>query len=80
MAAELGSLGLRVVVDDHDDTLGEKVRRAITDKTPAVLVVGDDDVAHTTVGLRLRDDEGEQRGVPLAEAGDRLAELCKPPR
>jgi threonyl-tRNA synthetase len=80
VAAELAGRGLRVEVDDHDDTLGEKVRRAITSKTPAVLVVGDDDVEHSTVGLRFRDDEGEERGVPIADAGARLVELCAPPR
>ncbi|NNC75828.1 MAG: threonine--tRNA ligase [Acidimicrobiia bacterium] len=80
VAGELKALGLRVEVDDHDDTLGEKVRRAITAKTPAVLVVGDSDVEHTTVGLRLRDDDAEQRGVPVAVAGERLVELCAPPR
>ncbi|MDH3538745.1 MAG: threonine--tRNA ligase [Acidimicrobiia bacterium] len=80
VAAAFRARGLRVEVDDHDDTLGEKVRRAITAKTPAVLVVGDDDVDHSTVGLRLRDDEGEQRGVPIADAGSRLVELCAPPR
>jgi threonyl-tRNA synthetase len=80
VAAHLESRGLRVEVDDHDDTLGEKVRRAITSKTPAVLVVGDDDVEHRTAGLRLRDDEGEKRGVALEEIGTRLVELCAPPR
>jgi threonyl-tRNA synthetase len=80
VATELTALGLRVDVDDHDDTLGEKVRRAITAKTPAVLVVGDDDVEHSTVGLRLRDDESEERGVALTEAGARLVALCAPPR
>jgi len=80
VAVDLRGRGLRVEVDDHDDTLGEKVRRAITSKTPAVLVVGDDDVEHRTVGLRLRDDESEQRGVALDEVGPRLAELYAPPR
>ncbi|NNL68833.1 MAG: threonine--tRNA ligase [Acidimicrobiia bacterium] len=80
VAARLGEAGLRAEVDDHDDTLGEKVRRAVTGKTPAVLVVGDDDVAGGTVGLRLRDDDGEQRGVGLDDAVARLVELCAPPR
>ena len=36
---------LRVeVLDAHNDTLGNRVRRAKTDKIPYVLVVGDDDV------------------------------------
>ena len=39
-----GAAGLRVEVDDADDTVGEKIRRAITHKHPAVLVVGDKDV------------------------------------
>jgi threonyl-tRNA synthetase len=80
VAGELEAAGLRVSVDDHDDTLGEKVRRAITGKTPAILVVGDDDIEHHTVGVRLRDEEGEERGVPVADAAARLAELCAPPR
>lgn len=80
VAAELSGLGLRVEVDDQDDTLGEKVRRALTSKTPAVLVVGDDDVEQTTVGLRLREAEEEERGVGVAEAGRQLLELFAPPR
>ncbi len=66
-------------VDDHDDTVGEKVRRAITSKVPAVLVVGDDDVNNDTVGLRLRDADAEERGVAVAEAAERLEALCAPP-
>jgi threonyl-tRNA synthetase len=79
VAASLEGRGLRVEVDLADETVGEKIRRALTQKHPAVLVVGDRDVAAGTVGLRLR-GEGEQRGVVLAEACDRLAEACRAPR
>jgi threonyl-tRNA synthetase len=72
--------GLRVEVDDHDDTVGEKIRRAITHKNPAVIVVGDKDVEAGTLGLRLRGDEHERRGVPVAAATSELEELCRPPR
>ncbi len=72
--------GLRVEVDEADDTVGEKIRRALTQHHPAVLVVGDDDAAHGTVGVRRRGDEGERRGVALDEAADELVELCRPPR
>ncbi len=79
VAAGLSARGLRVEIDEHDDTVGEKVRRAITSKVPAVLVVGDDDVEKGTVGLRLRDADAEERGVSVDEAGERLVALCAPP-
>jgi threonyl-tRNA synthetase len=80
VAASLGEAGLRVDVDDHDDTVGEKLRRAITQKHPAVLVVGDRDVEAGSVGLRLRGEDHERRGVPLEEARAELAALCAAPR
>ncbi|MGB5379798.1 MAG: threonine--tRNA ligase, partial [Acidimicrobiia bacterium] len=55
VAEALGEGGVRVEVDAADETVGEKIRRAITQKVPAVLVVGDQDVEDGTVGLRLRE-------------------------
>jgi len=79
VAASLEGRGLRVEVDTADETVGEKIRRAITQKHPAVLVVGDRDVGVGTVGFRLRGAD-EERGVPLEEATLRLAEFCRAPR
>ena len=79
VAAGLRGAGLRVEVDDHDDTVGEKIRKAITMKHPAVLVVGDDDVDVDTAGFRLRGAE-ERRGMALTEIVDELVQFCKPPR
>ena len=78
--AAMAGAGLRVEVDTSDETVGEKLRRAITHKHPAMLVVGDDDERDGTVGLRLREDDVEQRGVPLADATAELTALCAPPR
>jgi len=72
--------GMRVEVDVSGESLGEKVRRAITHKHPAVIVVGDRDVEGETVGLRLRGESEERRGVPVAEAVSELGTLCAPPR
>jgi len=80
VAAALGEGGVRVEVDAADETVGEKIRRAITQKVPAVLVVGDQDVEDGTVGLRLREDTGEQRGLPLDDVVSDLSERCAPPR
>jgi len=80
VATALREAGLRIEVDEHDDTVGEKIRRAITQKQPAVMVVGDQDVEASTVGLRLRGEEHERRGLPLADAIDELVALCAAPR
>jgi len=80
VAAVLRGEGLRVEVDNSDETVGEKLRRAITHRHPAVLVVGDSDEQDTTVGFRLREDDGERRGVPLTDAVAELTALCAPPR
>ncbi|MCL1595041.1 MAG: threonine--tRNA ligase [Actinomycetia bacterium] len=77
---QLLGVGIRAHVDDADETVGEKIRRAITSKHPAVIVVGDNDVEHSTVGLRLRGEDSEQRGIPVVEAVAQLAEMARPPR
>ena len=80
VADALKEHGIRVDVDAADETVGEKIRRAITQRVPAVLVVGDKDIEEGTVGLRLREDTGEQRGLPLDDVVADLVERCAPPR
>jgi threonyl-tRNA synthetase len=75
----LGDAGLRAEVDMSTETVGDKIRRALTQKHPAVIVVGDDDVGNTTVGLRLYGEDRDTRGVPLIEASNRLAEMAQRP-
>lgn len=52
--ARLHEAGIRADVDVADEKLGNRIRKAKTEKIPYVLVVGDDDVAHTTVGVNPR--------------------------
>ena len=75
----LRDAGLRVDVDLSTETVGDKIRRALTQKHPAVIVVGDDDVANTTVGLRLYGEDRDTRGVPLIEASNQLVNMAKHP-
>ena len=79
VAERLRDARLRVEVDVSDDTVGDKIRKALTQKHPAVIVVGDDDVANSTVGLRLYGEERDTRGVELIEATNRLAQMAKAP-
>jgi threonyl-tRNA synthetase len=80
VAAKLRDPGLRVDVDDTEETVGEKIRRALSQKHPAVVVVGDEDVENSTVGLRMYGDETDTRGIPLIEATNRLVDLAKKPQ
>jgi threonyl-tRNA synthetase len=76
----LRDAGLRVEVDRSGETVGEKIRRAITSKHPVVLVVGDKDVEATTVGVRRYGEDAERRGVPLDQAVTELVEAARGPR
>ncbi len=66
--------GLRAeMIDAHADSLGARIRRAKMEKVPYVLVVGDDDVEHGTVGVNRRGGDAPERGVTVDEFVARLA-------
>ena len=54
LEAELKSVGIRVKVDARSETVNLKIRQAQLDKIPYMLVVGDTEVAASTVSIRLR--------------------------
>jgi len=64
--------GYRADLDVASEKLGNRIRKAKVEKLPYVLVVGDDDVEHSTVGVNPRGGEVE-RGVPVDAFVDRLA-------
>ena len=72
--ARLTREGFRVQVAEAADPLGRRIRAAKLQKLPYVLVVGDDDVAHGTVGVNARGADGDERGVPLDDFAARLAD------
>ncbi|MEE8458154.1 MAG: threonine--tRNA ligase [Acidimicrobiia bacterium] len=80
VADALAEQGVRVEVDTADDTVGEKIRTAITQKHPVVLVVGDSDVENGTVGIRLRGEDEDERGVSATEAAERIRSIIAEPR
>ena len=71
VADRLRADGLRAEVSDADEKLGNRIRKAKTEKVPYVLVVGDDDVEAGTVGINYRQAPVE-RGVPLDEVVSRM--------
>ena len=65
--------GIRVEFVEANDQLGKRIRTAKMEKTPYVLVVGDDDVAANTVGVNARGLDVE-RGVAVSEFTRRITE------
>jgi threonyl-tRNA synthetase len=54
---QLKEAGLRAEVDDSDDRMNAKVRKAQMQKIPYMLIVGDREVEAGTVAVRLRSEE-----------------------
>ena len=71
VAETLRKSDVRVDVVEASDQLGKRIRNAKVEKIPYVLVVGDDDVASSTVGVNARGADVE-RGVDLTEFVDRV--------
>ncbi len=69
----LAGAGLRVDVVAANDALGKRIRSSKMEKIPYILVVGDDDLAETTVGVNPRGGEVE-RGVGLSEFVGRITD------
>jgi threonyl-tRNA synthetase len=70
----LKSQGFRPeMVDGGHGALGARIRRAKMEKVPYVLVVGDDDAEHGTVGVNKRGTNDPERGVALDDLVERFA-------
>lgn len=57
LAAEFIEAGLRVEIDDNDETVGNKVRKAVGQKAPYVLVIGDKELSGGDLMIRVRGEE-----------------------
>jgi len=66
LADRMRAEGFRAeTVDGSAGALGARIRRAKLEKVPYVVVVGDDDVEHGTVGVNRRGSERPDRGVKV---------------
>jgi threonyl-tRNA synthetase len=65
-AETLAAAGLRVEVDDRNEKLGARIRRAELQKVPAMLVVGEKEAASGSVAVRLRHG-GDAGTMPLSD-------------
>ncbi len=67
VADRLRAEGFRADVVPAEESLGGRIRKAKLEKLPYILVVGDDDTEHGTVGVNGRESERPTRGVPVDE-------------
>jgi threonyl-tRNA synthetase len=73
--AKLKAAGLRVEVDRSNEKLGAKIRKAQLEKIPAMLIVGEKEVAGGSVNLRKRN--GDQSSVTVEELLAQLKETIR---
>ena len=57
LSKEFKAKGIRNEVDDSDETVGNKIRKAISEKVPYIAVVGDSELSSNTVSVRDRGQE-----------------------
>lgn len=67
----LKAAGVRVTLDDANESLGKKIRNAKTEKVPYVLVIGDAEVSGKTVTVESR-DHGKMEAVSVEALVERL--------
>jgi threonyl-tRNA synthetase len=66
VAGRLSASGLRVELDDRNEKLGARIRKAEMQKTPAMLVIGEKEALAGTVSVRLRHG-GDAGTLPVEE-------------
>ncbi|MFL2639807.1 MAG: threonine--tRNA ligase [Dehalococcoidia bacterium] len=57
LANKLEAEGFRVTVDDRSERMGAKIREGQLQKTPYMLIVGDNEQSNNSVSIRLRNNE-----------------------
>jgi threonyl-tRNA synthetase len=72
LVERLRSEGFRADMVEATEKLGARIRKGKLEKIPYILVVGDDDVEHGTVGVNARGSDDPERGVTVDDFVARL--------
>jgi threonyl-tRNA synthetase len=75
LADSLFDEGFRVEVDGSDNRMQAKIRTAVTDRVPFILVIGRKELEAGTVSVRSR--AGDEGAVPFEQFRERLRELVR---
>jgi len=73
LATEFKASGIRVEIDESNETVGNKIRKAVNEKTPHMLVIGDKEMAAPVLNVR---DRGQQETREISK-DNFIAELLR---
>jgi threonyl-tRNA synthetase len=73
LAKEFKKQGIRIEVDVNNETVGNKIRKAVNEKVPYMLVIGDKEMESDKLAVR---DRGEQTTREISQA-DFIAEVLE---
>lgn len=57
LVQEFENNGIRTEIDSHDETVGNKIRKAVKEKNPYMLVIGDKEMGSDKLAVRVRGSE-----------------------
>jgi threonyl-tRNA synthetase len=72
LVEEFKDKNIRVEVDNADETVGKKIKKAIAQKPPYIIVVGDNEIAGDDWTVRVR---GEEKQLKISK--DKFLEKIK---
>ncbi len=73
---ELERAGIRVDIDDENETMGKKIRNAEKEWIPYIVVVGEKEVSKGILTVRIRSEGGAQKELITGELIDRIRGVC----
>lgn len=73
---ELADGGIRVVIGEVNETLGNKIRKAQAMKVPYMIIVGDKEVEGNNISVRTRTGEN-MNGIELSEFLERIRSIIQ---
>jgi len=76
LLAQLKAAGVRATLDEHNDKLGAKIRRAEVEKVPYTLVLGGKEAEAKAVSVRSR-AKGDEGVIPFADYLERIVAEIK---
>ncbi|MFA5154951.1 MAG: threonine--tRNA ligase [Patescibacteria group bacterium] len=75
LAAQFRDAGLRAEIDDSNETVGNKIRKAVADKVPYMLVIGDKEMNAPVLSVRDRGAQDTREIAPdsfIAEVQEKV--------
>ena len=73
---ELTKLGIEVILDDRDASVGVKLKDIDLIGIPIKVIIGPKSLAEKKIEIKTRAD-GKTQFISIDEAADKLAELCR---